>query len=189
MQPLSPSKFRFSCNQTSTNAAPSLGSVLGGVLTQAIGWRWVFWLLAIVSGLSLLGFLMFFPETARTIVGNGGRSRDGILTIRFVGERANRTGEESKRRLRVPDPTACLRVLWNVNTAFVILTGSYFYSVFCCLGASLSSLCISLYGLSDLEAGLIYLPSGVGGIVAAYASGRLSSLLQPLQKCLALGQY
>lgn len=53
----------------------------------------------------------------------------------------------------------------------VILVGSVVYAVFGCLGASLSAQCFELYGLDYLEAGLIYLPSGLGGIIAAYTIG------------------
>lgn len=37
--------------------APSLGSVLGGLLTQAFGWRAVFWFLVIFSSCNFLSFL------------------------------------------------------------------------------------------------------------------------------------
>ncbi|KAI4522187.1 MFS general substrate transporter [Schizophyllum commune Loenen D] len=44
---------------------PSVASVLGGVLTSGFNWRGPFWFLAIVSGCSLLGFIVFFKDTFR----------------------------------------------------------------------------------------------------------------------------
>ncbi|KAI5829788.1 MFS general substrate transporter [Schizophyllum commune Tattone D] len=44
---------------------PSVASVLGGVLTSGFNWRGPFWFLAIVSGCSLLGFIVFFQDTFR----------------------------------------------------------------------------------------------------------------------------
>ncbi|KAF8817171.1 MFS general substrate transporter [Phlegmacium glaucopus] len=44
---------------------PAVGSILGGVLTSAFNWRAVFWFLSIVSGLSLLSFVLFFRDTFR----------------------------------------------------------------------------------------------------------------------------
>ena len=56
-----------------------------------------------------------------------------------------------------------------------MLVGGMFYTVHTCLAASLSTICIDLYGLSYLEAGLVYLPAGVGGILAAYSTGKPAS--------------
>ncbi|KAF8802110.1 MFS general substrate transporter [Phlegmacium glaucopus] len=43
----------------------ALGPIFGGVLTSAFNWRAVFWFLSIVSGLSLLSFVLFFRDTFR----------------------------------------------------------------------------------------------------------------------------
>lgn len=52
-----------------TNAAPCLGPVVGGILVQEVSWRWIFWVLVILSGTHLLGLVMFFPETSRNSSG------------------------------------------------------------------------------------------------------------------------
>ena len=43
---------------------PSLGPLIGGILTQVFSWRATFWFLVIFGGLSLLSFL-FFKDTFR----------------------------------------------------------------------------------------------------------------------------
>lgn len=47
---------------------PMLGPVIGGFLTQARGWRWVFWLLTIMSGAVLLLGTIFLRETYPVVI-------------------------------------------------------------------------------------------------------------------------
>ena len=45
-----------------------------------------------------------------------------------------------------------------------------------CVQASTSVIFIKLYGISELEAGLVYLPSGIGSIIGAYGAGEKMSM-------------
>lgn len=51
--------------------APTVGPILGGVLSQYLGWRSIFWFLAISSAVTFVALLLFLPETCRNIVGDG----------------------------------------------------------------------------------------------------------------------
>ena len=51
--------------------APTVGPILGGVLSQYLGWRSIFWFLAISSAVMFGFLLVFLPETCRNIVGDG----------------------------------------------------------------------------------------------------------------------
>ncbi|KAK5633981.1 hypothetical protein RRF57_009695 [Xylaria bambusicola] len=42
---------------------PSVGPIAGGYLVNAAGWRWVFWLIAIVAGVACVVCFIFFKET------------------------------------------------------------------------------------------------------------------------------
>ena len=44
---------------------PAIGAILGGGLTQGLGWRAIFWFLAIWGGLIFLAFLFLFKDTFR----------------------------------------------------------------------------------------------------------------------------
>jgi len=152
--------------------------VLGGILADRLGWRWIFWFLSIVSGLSFFGLVLFFPETLRKLVGNGSISARGVnRTVMSVlrhraSDSLNTVQRPKKGMLHVPNPMASLRVLFDRNTASTIFIGSAFYMLSMSLAASLSVLLISLYGLNELQAGIAYLPSGIGGLVGSQVSGR-----------------
>lgn len=50
---------------------PAIGPILGGIIAQELGWRWIFWILAIYAGFMLLIELLVFPETCRCVCGDG----------------------------------------------------------------------------------------------------------------------
>ncbi|KAL1847683.1 hypothetical protein VTK73DRAFT_10295 [Phialemonium thermophilum] len=50
--------------QASIQFAPALAPVLGGILTQYLGWRSVFWFLVITAGVFVLIYLPFVPEVS-----------------------------------------------------------------------------------------------------------------------------
>ncbi|WP_407582193.1 MFS transporter, partial [Escherichia coli] len=48
--------------------APCLGPIAGGYLGEAAGWRWIFWVLTIASGLSTLVSLVVQRETYEPVL-------------------------------------------------------------------------------------------------------------------------
>ena len=146
-------------------------------MIQRFGWPSIFWFLAIISVVCLTMIFLFFPETARIIVGNGNESKTGLIVCRLPNSCLRRISQDdgaAYHRRRFPNPFACLLLLRNRNTFFTILVGSFFYTAFSCLGDSLSISLVPIYKLDALQAGLIYIPSGVGGMVAAVTIGKLS---------------
>src|SRR5262249_9214267 len=65
-------------------AGPSLGPIIGGALTETLGWRSIFCFLAIFSGVFLVLLVLFLPETLRSIVGNGSISPTTIWHTRAI---------------------------------------------------------------------------------------------------------
>ena len=161
-----------------------MGPILGGVIGAMIGWRWIFWFLCIVSGFCLLLIILTLPETARNLVGNGSDTPSPLLRLpmpRIMGQSTARINETDcevgrKRGWHVPNPIACLKVLSRKDTFIVVTAGGIIHMAYSCLQASLSTLCIKIYGLGQLEAGLIYLPFGFGSIAMTCVSGKLRSL-------------
>lgn len=123
--------------------------------------------------------VFFFPETARGVVGNGSlrpprysvRPSTQCLIHRH-GEK-NFPGEAIERQRSFPNPLKCLSLLLAKDTAAVVFAGAFLYTTFCVIPASLGTLFIRIYGLNQLQAGLVYLPFGIGCTVAAIASSKL----------------
>ncbi|KAG7294427.1 hypothetical protein NEMBOFW57_004498 [Staphylotrichum longicolle] len=163
-------------------------SVIGGGLTQGFGWRAIFWFLVIFTGSHFVVMVLFFPETQRKIVGNGSIQPKGLIyqtVLSLIRRKAEQTeskdaategkqeGEIPKRRrLKFPNPLACLPVLANKGSLLVILITAINYAVKAALQTSLDAQCVELYGLNYLQAGLVYLPSGVGGGFGSYFAGK-----------------
>jgi hypothetical protein len=83
------------------------------------------------------------------------------------------TNLPTARKRRIPNPLHSLKILLRKDNAVLVLANGLMYTVYACNIATLSTLCIEIYGLNQWQAGLIYLPFGLGGTASAFFSGWL----------------
>ncbi|OQE43385.1 hypothetical protein PENCOP_c003G04449 [Penicillium coprophilum] len=159
-----------------TTIAPSIGPILGGALTFAAGWWWTFWFLCIASSICLTVMVLFLPETSRHIVGDGSIPPPRMLQLpipKTMNHWQNNDLDPAAVLWRVPNPLKSFTILWRKDNAIIIVACGLLYVIYTCINASLSTLFVKIYNLNQWEAGLIYLPFGIGGSCSAFISGRI----------------
>ena len=126
------------------NSTSSLGPVIGGLLTRRVGWRSIFWFLAIISGFVFTILLTFFPEMSQNLVGEGSFQATGINKA-FVNRFTQKHKSTSSRvmpkpQMKLPNLLPCLQLIFHKDTAIVIFSNAGFYMKYSCVQTSLAPL-------------------------------------------------
>ena len=163
---------------------PAVGPIIGGILAQFLGWRAIFWFLAIMAGVYMVPFLISFPETGRNVVWNGSVPPQGwnMSLLNYLETRKSKNNRDlstvttefiSPRKLRWPNPLRTVYIILEKDVGLLLFYNSIVYTAFYDVTASLPSLFGEIYGFNDLQIGLSYIPFGVGCAIAAVVAGRL----------------
>jgi MFS family permease len=183
------------------NLAVCIGPVIGGwVALGSGGYEWVFWCLVIFGGTVLWVVGWAFPETARSLVGNGSLKATGlsrtwwsVLTerikkrvgnIKDTGEQDSKDSTDSTdkaepkheslgKKFKVANPLAAIRILFWKDTALVLWIAASPYAVYYCIQASIPTIYNDIYGFNELQIGLSYLTGGVGVVLGGYLNGKM----------------
>ncbi|KIN05209.1 hypothetical protein OIDMADRAFT_157872 [Oidiodendron maius Zn] len=148
-----------------TLLGPILGPVIAGFLITAKGWRWVFWLVTIVSGAMSIVMLLLGRETyhpvilqrrvdrLRKVTGNSGlRSKfdDGLTPLGHL-----RRGIVRPLKLLMRSPLSLVCAL------YLAVVYGYLYLMF----SSVTVVFQQQYGIHGELAGLVFLGLGVGNLI------------------------
>ncbi|EFR02297.1 hypothetical protein MGYG_05295 [Nannizzia gypsea CBS 118893] len=163
---------------------PSLSPILGGVISQKAGWRWIFWFLLIFSVAVFIPIALFLPETCRKVVDNGSIPPpwvcSNISDWRRFRNRASRgiPVDREKQielhrnyRLKIPNPISTLTVLSDFESALLLVTLSFAMACYYAILTNISKTLYNLYNFSNVQISLAALSIGGGSILSSFTIG------------------
>ncbi|KAJ1302720.1 hypothetical protein OPQ81_003035 [Rhizoctonia solani] len=143
---------------------PCIGPIIGGILSGELGWRSMFWFLTIATGLMLVFMILTFPETLRTIVGDGS----------IPPQKWNQTPIPILVSRKRASPLYIFRAFTQPDILLVLVSTGIIYSLFYSVTTTTSPLFLSTYPyLTQSTVGLCFIAYGVGGALGSILIGRL----------------
>jgi MFS family permease len=79
---------------------PGLGPILGGFVSEGVGWRWIFWIMAIASGVCIFASIFLLHE---------------MYEPRLIERRK----KQARKRAGVPKPTKTAAEEWKTFSALM----------------------------------------------------------------------
>ncbi|CAK7220599.1 hypothetical protein SBRCBS47491_004243 [Sporothrix bragantina] len=143
---------------------PIIGPVAGGFLASAKGWRWVFWLIVIVSGFVSIVFFFSMRETYAPLLLERKAARlrkeTGNQQLRSKLDAGLSPRDYFKRGIFRPLKMLAFSPIVLIFALYMAVVYGYLYLMF----TSVTEVFQSTYGFGTNTVGLVYLGLGVGSM-------------------------
>lgn len=143
---------------------PIIGPVAGGFLAEAKGWRWVFWLLVILSGFLSVVLLVLARETYAPVLLQRKvdklRKESGNDLLRSKLDAGLSPGDYFKRGIVRPFKMLIFSPLCSIFALYMGITYGYLYLLF----TSITIVFQESYGFGSGTVGLVFLGLGIGSM-------------------------
>ena len=159
----------------------AIGPVVGGALSGNLGWRSVFWFLAIYSAVFLVVLILVLPETLRSIVANGNKKPSSMILrfpLSFYQDKTSTAWNHEAEPIHLAkqkpiDVTGPFRILFSKHAAPIILFLAIHYAAWQMSITAMSSLFESHYGLTEVQIGLTFIANGAGSSIGTLLTGKI----------------
>jgi MFS family permease len=156
----------------------SIGPVVGGIISQYLGFHAIFWFLFGLGALTLFLILLLLPETLRGIAGNGSIRLKSIHRpfIHYYKQPSDALldrGSEPTKKITLSGIVAPLKFLFEKDVFITLFFGATVYTVWSMVTSSTTALFQSPFHLNQLQVGLVFLPNGAGCVIGSYITGYL----------------
>ncbi|KAL5519934.1 hypothetical protein ACEPAG_1594 [Sanghuangporus baumii] len=148
---------------------PAVGPAIGGFVAETIGFKWIFILIAIASGVGAVFGILFLQETYAP-----------YIQIQRAHRQFKNTGEKTlEHDILLDQRKDFVQLMWiNMTRPFALLLGSFIcfilslymgltYGYYYLMNSTFPDLFPETYGFSTGLAGLAYLGPGVGFCLSA----------------------
>jgi multidrug resistance protein len=153
---------------------PVAGPIAGSYLAAAKGWRWIFWLLAIVSGASFILSIFLQEETyAPTLLERKAKKlRKETGNPNLYSRLASNLTPKQVFVIAITRPTKML--LFSPIILSVCLYTAVAYGILYMLFTTFSFVFVEQYGFSQATTGLSFLPVGIGMLLSLGIMGTVT---------------
>lgn len=160
---------------------PIIGPVAGGFLSQAEGWRWIFWVLTIALGVTtILCFLLLRETYAPTLLARKAarlRKETGNPNLRSKLDSGLAPADVFKRAFVRPAKLMFLSPICALMSLYMAVVYGVLYLLF----TTFTFVFEENYGFSESTVGLVYIGMGIGMIlglaVLGFSSDRIMKSL------------
>ena len=152
----------------------AIGPIVGGVITEHIGWRWLFWIVSIFSALiTTIGLFLFKEPFAPVILARkASRLRKSGESNRYAEHERSSQSIWQKSKIAFTRP---LRLLFTQPTLQVMsVFMAYNFGINYIMFSTFAELWTRRYGQSVSQSGLNYIALAIGNTLAAQVGARFT---------------
>jgi EmrB/QacA subfamily drug resistance transporter len=185
------------------NLGTAVGPFVGGVLTQGLGWRWVFWALMLTSAVAFAASYFVVPDSSeadtprRLDVPGAATVVAGIALLSIAIDRGQSWGWGSPKTIvalaaagsllvlflfiegRVKAPLLDLKLFRNLPYVLVTAMGAVANVVYVTTAFTVTLFLQQVRGLTPFVAGAVFLAPSLMAAMAGPISGRIGKFARP----------